>query len=285
MLDAGLNIQINMIVGYPTETVEECRQSLSFLKREVALERMPKMSVFPFVLFRNIGVYRKRKEYGLRISARKASSRQLFPKDIFMRYTQRTGMTFSEVAKMAYCYARAFEKAHGLFSGSRLIKPGTLLTAGYEIAGVKTNLPLSKGLCASSRRSMWLLANFDRGSFHPYPLRLESFFKWIIDSSVVSFRNCLNILEQFCGINRSRGEQLINAMVRNGILAICIPSERSPTSYLKGGESDERNEGEDDGERKKKYNTQAYPGAASPIGKRNKRRVYENDVYFRPRAN
>lgn len=120
---AGINVQVNIIVGFPTETKEEALETYGKLEREISAKNNVSIAVFPFVLFNNTHIYANPHEFGLTILENNAKDGYFFPKNIFVRYKKNTGMSIKDVFNIVRNYTTKFGKSDDFHFDNQYIPP------------------------------------------------------------------------------------------------------------------------------------------------------------------
>lgn len=121
--EAGINLQINIIVGFPTETKEEALETYKRLEREISSKTNVFVSIFPFVLFNNARIYNSPHEFGLTVLENKARDGYFFPKNIFVKYKKNKGMPIKDVFNIVENYTTKFGKSDGSHFDNRYFQP------------------------------------------------------------------------------------------------------------------------------------------------------------------
>lgn len=173
MVSAGLLVQVNIIIGFPGETMEEARETFEILQQEMNREPVYRVVVFPFSVQRKSKIHCSPSRFGITLSSHPAKDFQ--PKNIFVPFQYTDGSKFEEVYALAMKYQNhlniEWEKYRdqqyplspdmGINSQDFILQNGDMkripswLLVNFS-TGIVHNLPLSTGYLLSNSRKIKL---------------------------------------------------------------------------------------------------------------------------------
>ncbi len=191
ILHAGMNLQVNVMVGFPTETKEEALYTYDRLNKEIGGEPNVSIAIFPFVLFNNCAIYSRLSEFGLTAQENNPKKGYFFPKNIFVKYEKETGMTMGDVFYIIEKYNNEFGR-NAIHSEEQYIPLSAEDTVVWS-ENVESHFIdfYACGREEIKRSPKYMLFSFDRGALMVSDVDMGRVFHSIQSQQGVLIRDCI----------------------------------------------------------------------------------------------